>query len=127
VTITGVSLKQTTKVTFGGVKASFTVNSDSKVTAIVPSGAVTGKIAITTPGGRATSAGTFTVSSTLTGHCVYQCGSTRCGELTGYCAGSVGGACTTRFDPLECPVGQPAKSAGTKCGVGVDTARTCAP
>src|SRR5439155_24542570 len=52
VTITGVSLKQTTKVTFGGVKAtSFTVNSDTKVTATVPTGAVTGKIAITTPGG----------------------------------------------------------------------------
>jgi len=112
VTITGVSLKQTTKVTFGGVKASFTVNSDSKVTAIVPSGAVTGKIAITTPGGRATSAGTFTVSSTLTGRCVYQCGSTRCGELTGYCAGSVGGACTTRFRPL----GVSCRAAGEESG-----------
>jgi uncharacterized repeat protein (TIGR03803 family) len=62
VTITGVSFKQTTKVTFHGVKATFTVNSDTQVTAIVPSGALTGRIAITTPGGTATSATTFTVT-----------------------------------------------------------------
>lgn len=63
VTITGVSLSQTAKVTFGGVAApSFTVNSDSQVTATVPVGAKTGKISITTPGGAAASAGTFTVN-----------------------------------------------------------------
>jgi len=62
VTITGVSLKQTTKVTFHGVKATFTVNSDTRVTAIVPRGALTGRIAITTPGGTATSATSFTVA-----------------------------------------------------------------
>ena len=63
VTITGVSLTQTTKVSFGGVSATtFTVISDTKVTATVPPGALTGKIAITTPGGTATSSGTFTVT-----------------------------------------------------------------
>jgi hypothetical protein len=62
VTITGVSLKQTTKVTFHGVKATFTVDSDTQVTAIVPTGALTGSIAITTPGGTATSATSFTVT-----------------------------------------------------------------
>ncbi|MGC1434405.1 MAG: choice-of-anchor tandem repeat GloVer-containing protein [Terriglobales bacterium] len=63
VTITGVSLTQTSKVTFGGVKAtSFTVNSDTRVTATVPTGAVTGHIAITTPGGTAVSSGIFTVT-----------------------------------------------------------------
>jgi uncharacterized repeat protein (TIGR03803 family) len=62
VTITGVSLSQATAVKFGGVKAtSFTVNSDTKVTATVPSGAITGKISITTPGGTASSAAVFTV------------------------------------------------------------------
>jgi uncharacterized repeat protein (TIGR03803 family) len=62
VVITGMSLAQTTAVTFGGVKAtSFTVNSDTQVTAVVPTGAKTGKIGITTKGGTATSAGTFTV------------------------------------------------------------------
>jgi uncharacterized repeat protein (TIGR03803 family) len=62
VTITGTELTQTSQVTFGGVKATtFTVNSDSEVTADVPTGAKTGKIAVTTPGGTATSSVTFTV------------------------------------------------------------------
>ncbi len=63
VTITGVSLTQATTVKFGGVAAtSFTVNSDTQVTATVPSGAKTGKIVITTPGGTASSATNFTVT-----------------------------------------------------------------
>jgi hypothetical protein len=63
VTITGVSLTQTSKLTFGGVKATtFVVNSDTQVTADVPAGAKTGKIAITTPGGAATSSAVFTVT-----------------------------------------------------------------
>lgn len=67
VTITGVSLTQTSKVTFGGVAAkTFTVNSDTQVTATVPSGAKTGKIVITTSGGTATSSGTFTVQPAIT-------------------------------------------------------------
>jgi IPT/TIG domain len=62
VTISGMSLTQTTSVTFGGVKAtSFTVNSNIQVTAIVPTGARTGKIGITTKGGTVTSSGKFTV------------------------------------------------------------------
>ena len=63
VTITGVSLTGTTRVTFGGVAAtSFTVNSDDEVTATVPASAKTGKISVTTPGGSATSSTTFTVT-----------------------------------------------------------------
>jgi hypothetical protein len=62
VTITGTGLTQTTKVTFGGVNATFTVSSDSKVAATVPTGAKTGKITVTTAGGTATSSGTFTVA-----------------------------------------------------------------
>ena len=61
VTITGVSLTQATKVTIGGKPASFTVNSDTQVTATVPAGAKTGKITITTPGGIATSPTAFSV------------------------------------------------------------------
>jgi uncharacterized repeat protein (TIGR03803 family) len=62
VVIIGTGLTQTTKVTFGGVTATtFTVNSDTQVTATVPTGAVTGTIAITTTGGTVTSSGTFTV------------------------------------------------------------------
>jgi len=63
VTITGVSLKQATAVKFGGVAATaFTVSSDTKITATVPSGAVTGKISVVTPGGAGNSATSFTVN-----------------------------------------------------------------
>jgi IPT/TIG domain len=63
VVITGQSLTGFTSVTFGGVKAtSFTLNSDTQITVTVPSGAKTGKIVVTTPGGTATSAATFTVT-----------------------------------------------------------------
>ena len=62
VSIDGESLTQATKVTFGGVKATtFTVNSDTLITATVPHGAKTGKIVVTTPGGAATSKTLFTV------------------------------------------------------------------
>jgi uncharacterized repeat protein (TIGR03803 family) len=63
VTITGASLTQTSKVTFGGVTAtSYTVNSDTQVTATVPNGAKTGKIGIATAGGTAVSSSNFTVT-----------------------------------------------------------------
>ena len=62
VMITGVSLTQTSSVKFGARSASFTVNSDTQVTATVPTGATTGKITITTPGGTATSTTDFTVT-----------------------------------------------------------------
>jgi len=61
VVITGTGLTQTTKVTFGGVAATNFTKSATQVTAIVPTGAVTGKIGITTAGGTATSATVFTV------------------------------------------------------------------
>ena len=61
--ITGESLTGAASVTFGGVKAtSFKVDSYTKITATVPTGAKTGKIAVTTLGGTATSTGTFTVN-----------------------------------------------------------------
>ena len=69
VVINGTGLTQTSKVTFGGVPATtFAVESDLqiRVTATVPTGAASGKIAITTPGGVATSSGTFIV---LSGQC----------------------------------------------------------
>jgi len=52
-------------VKFGTVKAAtFTVVSDSQVTAVVPSGLAAGavKISITTPGGTASSSTKFTVN-----------------------------------------------------------------
>lgn len=62
VTITGTGVEQTTKVTFNGKSASFTVVSDTEVTATVPTGATTGKIAITTKGGTVKTSTSFTVN-----------------------------------------------------------------
>jgi uncharacterized repeat protein (TIGR03803 family) len=61
VTIMGVSLTQTWEVTIRGVHASFTVVDDTTVTATVPTGATTGEIRISGPGGAATSTTDFTV------------------------------------------------------------------
>ncbi len=63
VTITGTGLTGATAITFDGVKATtFSVKSATEVTADVPTGAKTGAIAVTTAGGTATSAKTFTVT-----------------------------------------------------------------
>lgn len=62
VTITGSGFIGATKVTFGGVKAAtYKVDSGTQITATVPTGAKTGKIAVTTAGGSATSTAIFTV------------------------------------------------------------------
>lgn len=63
VTISGTTFTGTSKVTFDGVEAtSFEVVNDSEVKALVPSGAKTGAIGITTAGGTATSSANFTVN-----------------------------------------------------------------
>lgn len=62
VVVAGSGLIQAATITLGGVKVTgFTINSDKQITLTVPTGAKTGKIVITTPGGKATAAGTFTV------------------------------------------------------------------
>jgi uncharacterized repeat protein (TIGR03803 family) len=62
VSINGTGLMQATRVAFNGTSASFTVNSDILITATVPTGATTGKIAVTTKGGSASSGTSFTVN-----------------------------------------------------------------
>ncbi len=62
VTFNGTGLTQTTKVTIDKISATFTVVSDSEITATVPAGAATGKITVTTKGGSVTSSTNFTVN-----------------------------------------------------------------
>lgn len=62
VTITGQYFTGATAVTFGGVAATtFTINSDTQITAVVPTGAVTGQIGVTTPYGTVLSTAQFVV------------------------------------------------------------------
>ena len=62
VTITGTGLSGATQVRFNGVLATnFGVNSDTRITAVVPTGASTGKITVVTRGGSDTSTNKFTV------------------------------------------------------------------
>jgi hypothetical protein len=67
VSISGTGFTGTTSVTFHGTAASFTVGSDSQVTATVPSGATSGAIAVTNSAGTATSSSSFTVTAVVAG------------------------------------------------------------
>jgi hypothetical protein len=66
VTITGTNLSGATSVTFGSMRASFTVASDGEIDATVPNGAVAGRISVTTPAGMATSSQSFTPTLSIT-------------------------------------------------------------
>ncbi len=62
VTITGTNFIDVSDVKFKTTSATFTVNSSTQITAIVPSGALTGPITLTNPSGAATSSTNFTVT-----------------------------------------------------------------
>ncbi len=67
VVITGTSFTGATGVKIGTIVATtVTVNSDTQITLTVPATAVSGMLSVTTPGGTATSATTFTVVKPLT-------------------------------------------------------------
>jgi uncharacterized repeat protein (TIGR03803 family) len=57
----GQGFKGTTSVSFNGTVAIFTVNSGTYLTATVPSGATTGFVTVTTPGGKLTSVKKFRI------------------------------------------------------------------
>jgi hypothetical protein len=63
VTILGTSFTGVTAVKFGTVSAVFTFVSDGEISALVPAGAVTGLVSVTTPGGTATSPADFVITA----------------------------------------------------------------
>jgi uncharacterized repeat protein (TIGR02543 family) len=63
VTIAGNNFTGATGVAFNGAAASFTVNSNTQISATVPPAATTGKISVTKSNGTAFSAGDFTVTA----------------------------------------------------------------
>ena len=60
VTIKGTNLLGATRVAFNGTNAEISSDAATQLKALVPAGATTGKITLTTPGGTATSANEFT-------------------------------------------------------------------
>jgi hypothetical protein len=63
VQINGTNFGGASSVTFNGLSASFSVTSATAIQATLPSGAITGPISVTTPGGTANSAISFTVTA----------------------------------------------------------------
>lgn len=63
VVITGNDFQSITNVQFNGVNASYSVNSSTQITAIVPSGAATGLVAVINGSGTANSASSFVVTT----------------------------------------------------------------
>jgi hypothetical protein len=63
VTISGANLAGASIVTFNGVKARITANAAQQISVVVPAGATTGPIAVTTSAGTATSATSFRVTT----------------------------------------------------------------
>jgi hypothetical protein len=90
---------------------------------------VGGPVIITASSGMKQGTAQLTCSASVSpgsGNCAYQCGSTRCGALTGFCSSTQGNACRQVHAPGSCPVGQPAGGTATdSCGVGIDTTRAC--
>ena len=62
VTLSGSGFTNATNVRFNGTPATFSVASDTQITATVPSGATSGPISVTGPGGTGTSAAGFSVT-----------------------------------------------------------------
>jgi YD repeat-containing protein len=65
VTIRGTNLDTASETRFGAVAASFVAAAPDRLEVVVPSGAVTGRVQVTTSGGSVLSAGVFTVTAAV--------------------------------------------------------------
>lgn len=93
VIITGTNFNAAVAVAFNGVSAPFTVDANTQITASVPANAGSGFISVTTPGGTAISASSFTVSG---GASVYS------GTLIGWDVSSLAGG-AGNYGPVLLP------------------------
>jgi len=77
ITITGTNFTGASFVKFNGTTASFSITNSTTISAILPNGATTGTIIVTTPGGTATS-GVFTVNPVPTAPAAITSNSPQC-------------------------------------------------
>ncbi|GAC1591314.1 MAG: hypothetical protein NVS3B25_10650 [Hymenobacter sp.] len=103
IVVTGTAFTGATQVTFGGTVApTFTVNSDTQITATAPAGVTSGPLAVTAPGGVGSSAAAFLVPA-ANDLCVnalpLACGQTVTGTTLGATAASdPTGSCVETID-----------------------------
>ena len=117
VVIRGTNFTAATTVTFNGISASFIVNSNSQITAIVPTNDNTGFISVTTPSGTALSTNNFVVIGSGTNYT---------GTLVGWdVSGQTGGANNFGASPLTPTTSGPNLAvSGLTRGVGVTQSGT---
>lgn len=117
VVIRGTNFTAATTVTFNGISASFIVNSNSQITAIVPTNDNTGFISVTTPSGTALSTNNFVVIGSGTNYT---------GTLVGWdVSGQTGGANNFGASPLAPTTSGPNLAvSGLTRGVGVTQSGT---
>jgi hypothetical protein len=99
VTVTGANFTGASFVKFNGAAASFSVVSDSQVTATVPAGATSGPISVTNSAGTGTSASSFTVTTTTAGPTITSISPTSgpVGTLVTITGSGLAGATSVRF------------------------------
>lgn len=120
VVITGTNFTGASEVTFAGIRAEFTVNSDGQINAVVPVNSGSGAISVTTPSGTAISSNSFLVLNN--GGTIYG------GLLAGWDVGALpGGANNYGVSPLTPTTTAPNLAVvGLTRGAGVKTSGTAA-
>jgi IPT/TIG domain len=100
VTIDGRRLRGATRVAFDGAAASFTVLSNSRISAVLPAGASSGPVSVTTPDGTATSSSSFAITVITPGPSIsgFSPASGPAGTIVAIDGGNFTGATTVAFN-----------------------------
>jgi len=99
ITITGTSFTGATYVKFNGTASpTISVKSATSITAVVPNGATTGKISVTTPAGTGLSAGNFTVTPSAPGITAFSPASGKVGAIVSISGTNFTGVTYVKFN-----------------------------
>jgi len=99
ITITGTSFTGATAVKFNGTASpTISVKSATSITAVVPNGATTGKISVTTPAGTGLSAGNFTVTPSAPAITAFSPASGKVGSVVSISGTNFTGVTVVKFN-----------------------------